>query len=191
MKLVKFIKENKVIVFALIVVLLTFVLFALPGQFAHYGKDTLNKKGNGFTYLYNLNGYQWIFATVKNAASSKIGHVTGYGIIVFSLLVLSVPGLLFSKKSSFVALLTTLALIVVAILLFSISKASLKAYPDFVRAAKTDNPKFYNINWVPYVSASFLMISGLCMAYRTLGVMKSEMKKPTQSKGPSYNYLHK
>lgn len=190
MKLLAFIKNNKVIVFALVVVLLSFLLLALPGQFAHYGVDGFEH--GRYTFKYNLNGYQWIFATVKKINSdTKIGHVTGYGISLFVLLVLSFGGLLFSHKSSFVSLLTSLALITVAILLFTVSHASLKAYSDFGVWDKVGQ-RYTNINWVPYVVASLVIIAGFAMFVRTVKVLKSEIKNPAPaSKGPHYNYLHK
>ena len=43
----KFLRENKIIVLALVIVLLSFGLLALPGQFAHYaanGKNTFFHK---------------------------------------------------------------------------------------------------------------------------------------------------
>ena len=127
MKLLAFIKQNKAIVLALVIVLLSFGLLALPGQFAHY--DVLKITGNKVFYQYNLNGYQWMFNTVENSSGAKIGKAVAQGIAILVMLGLCVPGLLFSKKSSFVALLTSLALIVIAILCFTISVAGAKCYP--------------------------------------------------------------
>ena len=58
MKVIKFVKENRVIVFALCVVLLSFILLALPGQFAHYGPLNLSSKVASERFLYRLSGYQ-------------------------------------------------------------------------------------------------------------------------------------
>ena len=188
MKLVKFIKENKVICLALVIIALSFVLLALPGQFAHYEVGPIE---NGrATYQYNLNGYQWFFGTVSKIsdADTKIGSAVPSGIAAFVLLVLSFIGLLFSKKSSFVALLASLALVVVAILFFTSSAAGLKAYPDYPLSEDGD---YTNMSWVPYVVASLSLISGGLMMYRTVLVMKEEVKRPSQTKGPSYSYLHK
>ena len=188
MKLVNFIKENKIIVLALVIVLLAFGLLALPGQFAHYDLNSLNGKA---TYKYNLSGYQWIFGTVKKLYTKndeKIGKAVASGIAAIVLLGLSFVGLCFSKKSSFVALLTSLALITVSILFFTCSAAGLKAYPDYKPA---ENHDFTLMSWVPYVVASLTLIAGGLMLYRTILVMKSEVQHPTTNKGPSYSYLRK
>ena len=181
MKVVKFIKENKIIVLALVIALLSFAFLALPGQFAHYAAN--GKK----TFFYNLNGYQWMFGTVKNSLGSKIGSASAHGIAALSLLGVCVIGLVFSKKSSFVSLLTTLALITTAVLFFTISVAGAKAYPTFHNYGKGD----YAYGWVPYLVGGLVVLAGLLMGYRTFKVMKDEVKRPTQQKGPHYSYLHK
>ena len=185
----KFLRENKAIVFALLVVLLSLGLLALPGQFAHYGPLNLSSKVASERFLYRLSGYQWIFGTVENKLGSKIGSASAQGIAAFSLLVLCVPGLIFSKKSSFVALLTTLALVTVSVLFFSISAAGVKSYPNWHIQPK-DNA-YALILWVAYVIGGLLILAGGLMGFRTFKVMKDEVKRPSQSKGPTYSYLHK
>ncbi len=189
MKFVKFVKENKIIVAALVVVLLSFVFLALPGQFAHYGVNILSSKKLSDRYSYLLNGYQWFFATESTALGTKLGTASAQGIAIFVMLILCVPGLLFSKKSSFVAMLTSLALVTIAILFFTISAAGPKSYPNWHIPA--DNHEYTLMGWVPYVLGSLIMLAGLAMCYRTFLVMKDEVKNPTTSKGPSYSYLKK
>ena len=190
MKLLKFIKENKAIVFGLIVVLLAFGLLALPGQFAHYEVNVIN--GKKISYLYNLNGYQWSFATVQNSAGNDLGSPVAQGIAIIVMLGLSFIGLLFSKKSSFVSLLTSLVLITISILCFTISVAGLKAYPNFPAANTDDGSPYYSLmSWVPYVIGGLALLAGVALGYRTFKVMKSEAGRPNQPKGPSYSYLHK
>lgn len=186
MKLVKFIKENKVIVFALAIVVLSLVLLALPGQYAHYGVGPI--RDGKATYAFYLSGYQWMFGTVENVVGDKIGSAVPSVIAALVLLGLSFIGLLFSKKSSFVALLVSLALVVVAVLFFTTSPAGFKAYPNFLPAEDGD---FTYMSWVPYVVASFTLIAGGLMMYRTVLVMRDEIKHPSQPKGPTYSYLHK
>ena len=189
-KCLAFIKENKIIVAALVVVLLSFVLLALPGQFAHYGLDSATKKP--YTFSYNLSGYGFMFGVAKHkyTGDDMPGvKAIGQGIAIFVMLVLCVPGLLFSKKSSFVALLTSLALVVVAILFFTISAASAKAYPALHHPGK--DGEYSIMSWVPYVTGSLVMLAGLAMCYRTFLVLKAEAKAPVQPKGPSYSYLKK
>ena len=187
-KCINFCKENKIIVAALAVVLLSFVFLALPGQFAHYGVLNLKSKVASERFAYRLNGYQWIFATKENVLGNKIGKVPAQGVAIFVMLILAIPGLLFSKKSSFVALLASLELVVIAILFFTISAAGLKAYPSFLPA---ENHEYSLMNWVPYVVGSLIMLVGLAMCYRTFLVLKAEAKAPVQPKGPSYSYLKK
>ena len=182
----KFIKENKIIVLALVIVLLSFGLLALPGQFAHYGLDSIN--GAKKTFAFNLGGYEWMFGTkTYSYSSTKIGTASAHGIAALALLGLCVPGLLFSKKSSFVALLTTLALITASVLFFTISAAGAKAYKTFHDYGTGD----YAYGWVPYLIGGLVVAAGLLMGYRTVKVMRDEVKRPSQSKGPTYSYLHK
>ena len=186
-KCLAFVKENKIIVFALAVVLLSFVFLALPGQFAHYNVSGYVK--NHYTFKYNLNGYQWFFGTFEDHLGNKIGSASAQGIAIFVMLILCVPGLLFSKKSSFVALLTSLALVTIAILFFTISAAGPKAYPLWHVKAK--DSEYSLILWVPYLLGSLIILAGGAMCYRTFLVMKDEVKHPTASKGPTYSYLKK
>ena len=187
MKLLAFIKQNKIIVLALLIVLLSFGLLALPGQFAHYGPLNLSSKVASERFAFRLSGYEWIFATAKTKLDAKIGTVSAQGVATIVLLGLCVPGLLFSKKSSFVALLTSLALITVAVLFLSISAAGPKSYPDYhIRPA--DNG-YSLMLWVPYVIGGLTLVAGGLMTYHTVIVMKNEVKSPSQTKGSSYSYL--
>ena len=186
-KCLQFCKENKIIVCALVVVLLSFVFLALPGQFAHYYPDVVVKGHQ--TFKYNLNGYQWFFGTFKDGLGNKIGSASAQGIAIFVMLILCIPGLLFSKKSSFVALLTSLALVTIAVLFFTISAAGPKAYPNW-HIPEADH-KYSLICWVPYVLGALIILAGGAMCYRTFLVMKDEVKHPTASKGPTYSYLKK
>ena len=188
-KCLAFCKENKIIVAALAVVLLSFVFLALPGQFAHYGVNILSSKKLSDRYSYLLNGYQWFFATESTALGTKLGTASAQGITIFVMLILCVPGLLFSKKSSFVAMLTSLALVTIAILFFTISAAGPKSYPNWHIPA--DDHEYTLMGWVPYFLGSFILIAGGFMCYRTFLVMKDEVKHPTSTKGPTYSYLKK
>lgn len=185
-KCINFCKENKIIVAALAVVLLSFVFLALPGQFGHYLLDSTVKKP--YTYNYNLSGYGFMFGIAKHKYTGEQlsdFKPVAQGIAIFIMLILCVPGLLFSKKSSFVALLTSLSLVTIAILFFTISAAS----PVVGKSSNAD-ARIY-MDWVPYVLGGLIMLVGLAMCYRTFLVLKEEAKSPTQPKGPSYSYLKK
>ena len=189
MKLIAFIKQNKTIVFALLIVLLSFGLLALPGQFAHYGPLNLSSKVASERFAYRLSGYQWMFGTVENILGNKIGSASAHGIAAFALLALCVPGLVCSKKSSFVSLLTTLVLITAAVLFLSISAAGPKSYPLW--HIKPENNDYSLMLWVPHLIGGLTLLAGGLMGYRTVNVMRSEIARPTQQKGPSYSYLKK
>ena len=172
----KFIKENKILVSALLIVILAFVLLAIPEQFAHFGPA---KEG----FLYNLSGYQFIFGTEIGDLPNKI---VPQGLAIFVMLVVTFVGLLFSKKSSFVCMLSGLSLLVISILFFTISGAGQKVYKAF------DMTNKFAYGWVPYLLGALILVAAGLVLYRTVIVMKDEIKHPTQSaKGPTYNYLHK
>lgn len=180
MKLIKFVKENKIITFSLFVIVLAFIFLALPGQFAHYGI------GIKSTYLYDISGYQFIFGTLKDSAGNAVGKCVGQGIAIFVMLILTVAGLVFSKKSSFVCMLTGLSLLVISILFFTISVAGQKVYVAFDVIGK------YKYGWVPYLLGALILVAAGLVIYKTVLMMKDEIKHPTASnKGPTYNYLHK
>ena len=147
------------------------------------------------SYEYYFSGYEWMFATKQDMLGNDLGKPVAQGIAIFVMLILCVPGLLFSKKSSFVALLTSLALITISILFFSISAAK-ESYTTISEGwgaynKKEPGPKFTLMSWVPYVTGSLIFIVGALMSYRTYKVMKEEIKRPSQPKGPTYSYLHK
>ena len=180
----KFLKENKIIVLALVIVLLSFGLLALPGQFAHYGFNIATKASERWNH--HLSGYQWMFGTYTTKyTNSTLGGPVAQGIAAFVMLILCVPGLIFSKKSSFVALITSLALITISVLFFTMSVAGAKVYTEI-------KPEDYSfMSWVPYVIGGLTAVAGLLMGYRTFKVMKDEVKSPAKAKGPTYSYLHK
>lgn len=177
MKLIKFVKENKIVIFSLFVIALTFVFLALPGQFSEYGLI------QGKEFEYKLSGYQFIFGYENHDLPNK---PVAQGIAIFVMLVLTFGALIFSKKSSFVSLLCGLSLLVISILFFTISVAGQKVY------AQWDLTNDFKYGWVAYLSGALILIAAGLVIYRTVIMMKNEIKHPAPvSKGPSYNYLHK
>lgn len=174
-KVIKFVKENKIITFALAVVVLSFIFLALPGQTASV--YTLGKE-------YSLGGYQFFFGTQTTIMDVKLGSAVGQGIAIFVLLILSFVGLFFSRKYSFVTMLTGLALVVIAILFFTISNAGDVAYNAGTMVDVT-------YKWVPYLLGAFLVIAGGLVVYKSVMMMKDEIKHPSKPQGPSYSYLKK
>lgn len=180
-KLIKFVRDNKIVVFALAVIVLTFGLLAIPG----FSRDVLV----GDSFKYYLSGYETFFNTRYTAAAvleTKVFKgVLGAGIAAFVMLILSFVGLLFSKKSSFVMALTGLSLVTVAFLFLTMEPS--------VRNILTHYP--YEDNFVcgciTYIIGALLLIAGGLVIYKTVLRMKDEIKHPSKAQGPSYNYLKK
>lgn len=179
-KLIKFVKENKTITFSLLIVVLSFAFLAIPGfvKFQTYL--------NG-SWKYSLNGYQFFFNTAEviGGTGAKLGrHVVGQGIAIIVMLAAAIAGLIFSKKSSFVLMLTGLDLLVVSILFYSIAAKGNEAYEPMLTFG-------YKYGWVTFVLGSLVLIAAGLLIYKTVLVMKDEIKHPSKPQGPSYSYLKK
>ena len=175
----KFVKENKIIVLAMTVIVLSLILLAIPGQFAHANLI-------GDKYSLHFGGYEFIFNTRTSVLDAKYGvSVIGAGIAIIVMMVLSLVGLVFSKKSSFVMMITGLMMLTVSILFFTMEGAAEKSYPAFV----FNEGKI--ITWVNYVAGALMIIAAALVIYKAVMVMKDEIKHPAKPKGPSYNYLKK
>ena len=107
------------------------------------------------------------------------------GIAAFVMLILALGGLIFSKKSSFVSLITSLVLITVSVLFFTISVAGSKVYVNWPLGND------YAYLWVPYLIGGLTVVAGGLMMFRTIVEMKNEIQHPAKPQGPQYNYLHK
>ena len=191
-KILKFVKENKIILFALAVIVLSFIFLALPGQFLRYGIGT--KIGNNkYEWAYELSGYQFIFNKGTDILGGKLGaKVVGQGVVIIVFLAVCVPGLIVSNKTSFFTMLTGLLLVVTGILFFTLSKAMYKCYPNFDPLLNDADKKISILKWVPFVLGSLVLIAGLLVTYKAVKMMKNEIKHPTAgNKTPTYNYLKK
>ena len=190
-KILKFVKENKIIVFALAVIVLSFIFLALPGQFARYGIGAL--EGKHYEWKYQLSGYQFIFNKGKDILGNPIGtKVVGQGVVIIVFLAVCVPGLLVSNKTSFFTMLTGLLLVATSILFFTISKAGHACYPYETPVDLDGNKLASLIKWVPYLLGSLIVIAGVLVVYKAVMMMKNEIKHPVASnKAPTYNYLKK
>ena len=177
----KFLKENKLAVLSIGVVVLIAVLLAIPGQFAHYALKDSN------SYIHNLSGYQFFFNSYRNNLDKAIGNsVVGSGIALIVLAPFAIASICLGKKSSFFVLLASLFNLTMSILFFTMENASKKAYASMpVYEGKAA------IGWVAYVAGALLMIVALYLGYKAVMMMKDEVKHPSTPKGPSYNYLKK
>lgn len=182
-KIIKFVKENKIVVFALAVIILSFIFLALPGQFAH--ADLVPNKG----FSTKFGGYEFIFNTKEDVLGNAYGKVVGAGVAAIVMLALSVVGLIFSNKSSFVTIVTGLMLITVSILFFTMEKSAINTYGSIHTFWYND--MYHIINWVAYVCGGLIVIAGALVVYKSIMMMKDEIKHPAKAKGPTYNYLKK
>lgn len=181
-KVISFIRENKIISLAIAIVVLSLILLAIPG-FAKFGL-----RGEG-KYIYHSNGYRLFFGGVKSIVpeADNVGGTVGAGIAAFVLLIVGGVAAGFSKKSSFVMMLTSLELIATAIVFFTMKGSIEKAYAAFALVEKD-----LVIGFINYFIGAIVLIAGLLLGYKTVMVMKDEIKHPTKSSsGPTYNYLKK
>ena len=178
-KLIKFVKENKVVILAFVVLALSFGLLALSGKFIHF-----ECFGKGNTYEYNLSGYQFIFG-VEEGNLAKV--VCSQGIALFVTLIVGLVAIFFVKLSSFVELCTGLELIAVSILFFTTEGAVRKTYPNYFASGD------FKVGFVPYLLGALIIVAALLMIYESIRRMIKEVQHPAQAKtnGPTYNYLHK
>lgn len=175
----KFIKENKVFVIALAVIVLCGILLGLPGQSFHTVPFV-----DGFKEHFNC--YKFMFGRCETTAGVAFGKVVPAGIACVVLVGLSIAGLFFSNKSSFIAMLTGAAMLVASILMFTFTKSGYKAYGMYL------DKNFGGMGWAVWVSASLMLLASALVIYKAVLMLKDEMKRPAKSNnGPSYNYLKK
>lgn len=177
-KIINFVKENKVFTFALVVLALSLGLLAIPG-FAR-----TNFMAGEFKT--KLSGYQTFFNTETTVGLDVkiLKGVCGAGIAAFVMIIVSMVGIVFSKKSSFVAFLTGLALLTISILFFSMEASVNKIVPIVYK-------DHASCGFVTYLIAALILIASGLVIYKSVLMMKDEIKHPAKSKGTTYNYLKK
>lgn len=179
----KFIKENKVFIIALAVIVLTGILLVLPGQ-------SFATCPNSGKFSEHFNGFQFMFGRCKSIAGTKIGGVVPAGIAFVVLTGLNIVALHFSKKSSFIAMLTGLSMFISSILLFTFTSSARKVYKS--GAIDYLAKDFGRMGWAVWLSASLMLLAAALVIYKSVLMLKDEMKRPAKSNnGPSYNYLKK
>jgi len=176
----KFLKQNKLAVLSIAIIVLVAILLAIPGQFAHFGIV-------GDKYTHYLSGYQFIFNTYTNNLGNQIGQsVVGGGIAIIVFMPISIALICLGRKSSFFVLLSAIANVVIASLFFSMENFARHCYPSF----QVFEGRFF-ISWVAYVCGAFVVLLAIYQGYKAIMMMKDEIKHPAAPKGPSYNYLKK
>ena len=172
----KFIKENKLAVLSISVIVLSAIFLALPGQFATYHYSP-----------YAASGYEFFFNTITHEYNSvKLGNgIIGSGIAILILFVFGIASICLGKKSSFFVLLASIFNLVPAILFFCMENQAKSHYPAYVFEGKPI------CGWVTYVCGALLILVALYLGYKAVRMMINEVKHPSAPKGPSYNYLKK
>lgn len=176
-------KTKIVVIFSLATIVLSLILFAIPGQFVSITnqKDLL---GNDPT---RMGGYEFIFGGstyARNLAAHAVDGAAIYsasGIAFLVLLVLAVVCYVFHKKSSALLLLAGIIMLVVTILLFCVKAWIDKGYKNYVDSSVG--------LWVPYLSASFLALGTIGTLYVAISTLVKESKQPYTPKKETYSYL--
>ena len=177
-------KAKIVVIFSLAAIILTLILFAIPGQFVSIWNKTL---ADGIDPT-RMGGYEFIFGGstyVRNNCGGptvdRPAVVSGAGIAFLVLLVLAVVCYVFYKKSSALLLLAGIIMLVATIMLFCV-----KSWIDACWPKHAENSVGL---WVPYLMASFLALSTIGTFYVAIMTLKEESKQPYTPKKETYSYL--
>ena len=174
-------KTKIVVYFSLAAIVLTLILFAIPGSFA-----ALYNVKNDPT---RMGGYEFIFGGSTYTRNNCQGGptvdgaavISGSGIAFLVLLVLAVVCYVFHKKSSALLLLAGVLMLVATIMLFCVKPWIDASYKYFTGSSVG--------LWVPYLSASFLALGTCGTLYVAIKQLIDESKTPYTPKKESYSYL--
>lgn len=172
-------KQRLAVLFSLGVIVLTLVLFALPGQFVTiYGYSSF-KEGD----LSAMGGFQFIFGGsqyLRNNYNSGDPIFSATGIAFLVLLVGAVVCYVFHKKTTALLLLAGIVMFVVTIMLFCVRSWIKEPYKTGENTAGL---------WVPYLSASLLALSTIATFYVAIRELIEESRQPYTPKKETYSYL--
>lgn len=168
------------IIIALVVMALSCIFFALPGQFAAInGTGFINSNDlpvyNGYEILFNCKDVGGINYLHENVG----GRVSAVIFIIIFLMVATIPLLVFYKKDPAFVILGG-ALTTINGFIFLMMKIWLTIiYPK----------KAITMSWTSYVSGAFLLIIGVWLiVLGSLEISKAQAEA-IQKKAQSYNYL--
>lgn len=171
---------RKVVVwFALATIVLTLILFAIPGSFAVIIPEANIPEVRGA-----MGGYQFIFGgseyyrTVLNDGNAMLSSI---GIAFLALLVVAVVCYVFHKKSSALLLLAALVMLVDTIMLFCVKSWIVKVYVHYSGSCVG--------SWVPYLCASLLALATIATFYIAIVSLIKESRQPYTPKKETYSYL--
>ena len=173
-------KARIIVLFSLVAIALTLVLFAIPEQFAELIPNGKVTKGA-------MGGFEFIFGGTQEArnlqahAVDGAALVSGAGIAFLVLLVLAVVCYVFYKKSSALLLLAGILMLVSTIMLFCVGDWINKLYTRYVETSVG--------LWVPYLGASLLALSTLGTLYVAVTSLIKESRQPYTPKKETYSYL--
>jgi len=159
-------------------ILLTLILFAIPGQFMNMIPESAQN--------YTMGGYQFFFGGSRACASLQTQTTDGWvyssvGIALVVLLVLAVVCYAFQKKSSAILLLGGIITFICSIMLFCCRSWIAKAYSRYADVCVG--------KWVPYFTGAILLLVAAYTVYVVVVTMKAEAKAPYENKKETYSYL--
>jgi len=173
-------KARIIVLFSLVVIALTFVLFAIPEQFAKLIPNGTVTKGA-------MGGFEFIFGGTQEArnlqahAVDGAALVSGAGIAFLVLLVGAVVCYVFYKKSSALLLLAGVLMLVSTIMLFCVGGWINKLYTRYTETSVG--------LWVPYLAASLLALATVGTLYIAITSLIQESRQPYTPKKETYSYL--
>ncbi len=191
-KLTKFVKENIAAVVGIAAIVLSLLLMLLPGQFADLRTSTIDRnKLNGYEFLFNTfyRDGKW-FHYENRAFIEGAGKVLPAAIAIIVLFVLSIVCFCFYKKSSAILMLGGLLTVVSSIFFFAMESNAAKKY-GLVYANTVNGKAHYLgvVSWASYVIGAILLIAGAFAIYKSILMLKEEIKHPQQPKKNDYSYL--
>lgn len=163
-----------------VVILVSFALFAIPGQFIMlYG---FNSSVPGTS----LAGYEYFFHIIQGIGDSGTnqwfadGRPSATGIMIVIFLGLALPCFFFNKKSTALPLLGGILEILAGFFLLMTNPFSHLIYKKLGTLGAS---------WVPYLTGSLILLLGIAALFASIAELKKE-KVVLESKG-GYSYLKK
>lgn len=177
-------KLRTISIASVIIIVISYVLFILPGQFIGLFQNGQLFVGNGVA----LSGYEYIFHVVPTNPNGvpynfATGHQSGTGITALIFMLLSLASFIFYKKSTALPLLGGILNIISGFFLLMTTPFAHLIYRDEI---------YWDCilaMWVPYLTGALILLSGIIAIVISIFELKKE-KATLASKG-GYNYLKK
>jgi len=173
-------KLGLVSIASVVVILLSFALFAIPGQFIKLYGFSAELQGT------SLAGYEYFFHIIQDISGSGVnqwfndGRPAATGIMIVIFIFLALPCFIFYKKSTALPLLGSILEILAGFFLLMTNPFSHLIYKKLGTLGAS---------WVPYLTGSLILLLGLAALWLSIVELKKE-KVVLESKG-GYSYLKK